>query len=102
MAQGQGTDPQLEGDEGSSNLTAPSISQASGSAPYHALDPVITVSSLREAVDDAMSTHMPSLIKKAVKEVSKTKAKPKTKRPYSPGPLRSSSSGSDDLSHSSS
>lgn len=73
MAKHQGTDSQLEGKEGSLNLTAPSVSHVSVSS--HDQNLVITASSLREAVDDAMSARLPSLIKKALMEASKPKPK---------------------------
>lgn len=84
MAQELEVEAALERNQGLLNLSALSAPQASVSAHLQNLDPVI--SSIRDALDVAISVSIPALVKLAVKEATMPKAKPRGKRARSPSP----------------
>lgn len=69
------------------NLTVPSASQNSPGAQIQHFEPVI--SSLRDALDAAVSASIPALVKSAVKEATMSKPRSRGKRALSPSPFSS-------------
>lgn len=78
MAHEQEGEIVVEGGQGISNLTVPSISQASFATHIQSLDPVIP--SIKDALDAAISASIPALVKSAVKEATTSKSKLKGKK----------------------